>query len=286
MHTRKFEQKHGEVLIDQNARRYGSFPVEPMARTPYNLHPEFKMKDVDVIIDRDSMGKLLDFVTANPKIFQMDVEIIGRTAIFVGKDKQATKVSHVFPGFGLAFLEEYTNWPTEVKGSSCHHRIAELTFAGLKYLLKFESAGYLPEEVKVQKKEHATEETTNTSNSTITESLSSIMSLSIGHRNIGEEKNLKIYHRSAAIDQDAVIDIETRAARRPFHMATILPGLWISQTQNLVIGYHHRGRFANIQILDVQKAVTDWAERNVVDLQQLDAVIRQIIDVVSNRKSK
>jgi len=86
-YRRRLEPDKGEVFIDKNAARYSSFPLEPMFRAIYEVHPELNLEDVDVVICRNTMAKLFDFVTINSKSFELDVEIMGDKAVFIRKEK-------------------------------------------------------------------------------------------------------------------------------------------------------------------------------------------------------
>ena len=125
-YPRKLNPDKGEVFIDQNAARSRAFPMELMVRAMCELQSnDCDLSDVDVVIDRNSLAKLFDFVTTNTRSFVIDVEIIRNTAIFIRREKQNTEFINEFRGFGRTFPEEYTTWGSDVKGSSSHHRIAK-----------------------------------------------------------------------------------------------------------------------------------------------------------------
>lgn len=275
-HRRRLEPDKGEVFIDQNAARYSSFPLEPMFRAIYEVHPELNLEDVDVVICRNTMAKLFDFVTINSKNFELDVEIMGDKAVFIRKEKKTTEFIDEFRGFGHTFPEEYTRWDGTVKGSSSHHRIAEYEFAGLKYLLRFESDGYLAEKAPSQR-QRGMADLANT-----TTLLSSGEVFTIGEKRPVTGHGLVIRNGGSEIDQGAAIEIKTRAAHKVLDMESVLPRLWMSQTPNLIAAYHKGGRFDDVQILDVRRDLKKWEERNAVNLRKLDAVIRRIIDTVQN----
>lgn len=278
---RRLEQDKGEVFIDQNAARYRSFPLEPMFRAIYEVHPQMDLKDVDVVICRNTMAKLYDFVTMNTKNFEIDIEIIGDKALFIRKERKATELIDGFRGFGYTFPEEYTRWDSEVKGSSSHHRVAEYEFAGLKYLLRFESDGYLAEKAASVKKAPARQGgKADLVDTTTLPSSGSIMT--IGERRPTTGHGLFIRTGGSEVDQAAVVEIKTRAVHKVLDMDVMLPRLWISQTPNLIAAYHKGGRFNNVQILDVRKDIAGWEEQNSVNLRKLDTVIRQIIETVRN----
>lgn len=252
-----------------------------MFRAIYEMHPGFHLDDVDIVICRNTMAKLFDFVTTNSKSFEIDVEIIGGKAMFIRKEKNTTEFIDAFRGFGYTFPEEYTNWDSAVRGSSSHHRIAKYGLAGLKYLVRFESDGYLPKNVrgldKVSWRQGGMTDLASTTNL-----LGSGNSFTIGEKRPVAGLGLAIRNVGREIDQGAAIEIKTRAAHRTLDMESVLPRLWMSQTPNLIAAYHKGGRFDNVQILDVRKDIEKWEERNSMNLRKLDALIRWVIKSVQN----
>lgn len=45
-------------------------------------------------------------------------------------------------------------------------------------------------------------------------------------------------------------------------MSEVLPRLWVNQTPNFVIGYHHYGTFDDIRVQDARDEIEDWEEQN------------------------
>ena len=283
---RRLDPDKGLVFIDQNGARYSSFPLEPMFRAVYKMHPELDLEDIGVVICRNMMAKLLEFVTINSKSFEMDVEIVGDKALFVRREKQTTEFINEFRGFGCTFPEEYTRWDRVVKGSCSHHRIAEYEFAGLKYLVRFESDGYLAEKAAGVKKAPSGLQGAMASPANATTLLSSSDAFTIGEKRPVTGLGLVIRDGGSEISQEATIEIKTRAAHRVLDMESVLPRLWMSQTPNLIAAYHKGGRFDDVQILDVRKDIEKWEVRNAVNLRKLDALIRRIVDTVRKTDTK
>lgn len=279
-HRRRLEPDKGEVFIDQNAARYSSFPLEAMFRAIYGVRPEINLDDVDVVICRNTMAKLFDFVTVNSKNFEIDVEIIGDKAIFIRKERKTTEIVDGFRGFGHTFPEEYTRWDSEVKGSSSHHRVAEYVFADLKYLLRFESDCYLAEKAVSVKEAPPARQGGKAGLVDTTALLSSSDTMSVGERRPTTSRGLVVRKGGREVDQVAAVEIKTRAAHKVLDMDSVLPRLWISQTPNLVAAYHRGGRFDDVQILDVRKDISRWEEQNSGNLRKLNTLVRRIIDTV------
>lgn len=279
-HVRRLNADKGEVFIDQNAARYSAYPLEPMFRALYELHPEIDSEAVDVVICRNTMAKLFDFVSMNSKTFEIDVEIIGDKTVFIRKEKQATEFISEFRGFGYAFPEEYTTWESAVKGSGSHHRVVEYDFSGLRYVVRFQCDGYLKEKTGgVNKASPQRQDSMADADDDATLPKSGHM-LTIGEKRPTTGEELIIRKRGSEIEHGAGIEIKTRAAHKVLDMESVLPRLWMSQTSNLVAAYHKGGRFDDVRILDVRKDLERWEQRNSINLRKLNILVRQIIDTV------
>ena len=257
-----------------------------MLRAIYEVHPKIVLDDIDVVICRNTMAKLFDFVTMNSKNFETEVEIIGDKAVFVRKERKNTEIIDGFRGFGHTFPEEYTRWDSGVKGSSSHHRVAECVFADLKYLLRFESDCYLAKKAASGKEAPPAGQGTKANLVETTALLSSGDALKLGESRPTTKGELVVRKGGREVDQAATVEIKTRAAHKVLEMDSVLPRLWISQTPNLITAYHRGGRFDDVRVLDVRKDISRWEERNAGNLRKLNTVIRRIIDTVQKTTSK
>ena len=88
------------------------------------------------------------------------------------------------------------------------------------------------------------------------------------------------------IGQAALAEIKTRIHYRLLEMETVLPRLWISQTPNLVIGYHKGGRFNDIRRLAVKEEIASWEGKNALTLRKLQSLMTLIISTVQNTASQ
>ncbi len=254
-----------------------------MFRAIYKLHPQFDMAGIDVVICRNTMAKLFDSITGTPKSFEIDVECMGNTFLFVRNEKKTTERISCFRGYGFTFPDEYTKWDSEVKGSSSHHRIAQYDFAGLKFLLRFQTDGYLVDHATAAKEARPTaqgDEPKMTSLQKLSDSLT------LGEPLPGTEQTLKILTGGREIAQNATIEIKTRAAHKVLDTDSVLPRLWMSQTSNLIAAYHKGGQFDDVQIIDVHNQLKSWEKQNSMNLQKLGALIRLIVNTVQTFTTK
>lgn len=56
----------------------------------YEVNPELDLKNVDVVICRETMARLFKFVTTTSKTVDFDVEIVGGKAVFVRQEWRTT----------------------------------------------------------------------------------------------------------------------------------------------------------------------------------------------------
>lgn len=232
------------------------------------------------------MVKLFDFVVGSTRGFEIDVEMVGSRALFVRREKQNTEIITGFRGFGINFPEEYTRWDSETKGSSSHHRIARFEFAGLTYLLRSECDGYLADKASDIPNRGQSPQQIEDDHSTTSNLLNSSTLLTIGEHLPITARSLITRNVGHEIRQEATIEIKTRAAHRFLDMDMVLPRLWMSQTQNLIIAYHKGNRFDDVRVKDVQNDIKTWETEHRRDLLSLHVLIRTIVDTVRSSRSK
>jgi len=178
-------------------------------------------------------------------------------------EEQTKETIRGFKGYGHNFEKAYTKIPT---GSTGHHRIVGYTFGGLKCLVRHETDGYVD----------------NKSPRELTEDLSdALRGLSISK--VGSVLNrpaaVKVETGGKAVDPSSTLEIKTRVAHRQLDMAEVSSQLWISQTPNLVVGYHRNGVFDNVRLRDMTDELGRWESINQRDLCKLAALLTKIIEV-------
>ncbi|KAK1957307.1 hypothetical protein LY78DRAFT_401263 [Colletotrichum sublineola] len=57
----------GAYFVDQNAERVPEFPFEPLFRATATMNQSFRFDDVDPLVNRNSLRKLLDFCAGRHK---------------------------------------------------------------------------------------------------------------------------------------------------------------------------------------------------------------------------
>ena len=249
-------------------------------------YPQMEKEKIDIIACRNTLGKLLDFVNEGTKTFEMDVEIIGETAIIIRKEPKATETIVGFRGFGFNFPDEYTTWRDNVKGSSSHHRAAKFEFAGLKYIMRYETDAYLPQKAElVEMQDPTADYDENIAMGPCLDERIAAETLAIAEKHPQASQKLTIHRRGTSINHNSLAEIKTRAIGKRIDMEALLPRLWLSQTVNIITAYHKGGRFNDINELDVRAQIDAWEKKNVDNLRKLDTLVRKVVEVVKESSS-
>jgi hypothetical protein len=177
-----------------------------------------------------------------------------------------------FRGFGHEFEKKYTK---VLDGSTGHHRIVNYRFGILKCLVRYETDGYVAE----------------TAPSPVTanpQQTSDSLALELGRLSISKTEAvtsssmISIESGGREVESPSTLEIKTRTYHRPLDMSNVLPQLWISQTPNLVIGYHQKGIFKDVQLQNMIPEIQDWENANQKALQSLQCLLKRIIQAAES----
>lgn len=261
----------GMVYIDQNTARNPRFPLESLLRALYTENPDFQICDIDLITDRNNIRKLLRFAQGSSREpFQIQVEIVGKTALLIRLEDKATDFIVGFKGYGHNFERAYTK---NEHGCTSYHRIIGYDFGGMRCIVRHETDGYV----------------CDTASMNVSDNLSgALKSLSISKAATATSNGdtLIVETDGKAVNAASLLEIKTRAITRRIDMNDVYPQLWISQTPKLVIAYHERGTFGIAQPQDVTNGIRLWEATNQNDLRRLACLLAKIVDVVKGIDSK
>lgn len=273
--SRQLEKDSGLFFIDQNAARHPECPLEPLFRSLYMTNPSFDIRSVDIITDRNNIRKLLSFIRYSasgnqPAGFTINIEVVQNTAILWRSEAAAREIlgPKDLHGFGHEFEKTYTT--SRLRGSTGHHRMVSYCFCGLKFIVRHQTDAY----VKKTAITHAE-----------TSDLSQMMDiLSLSPAQSAEQSNpapskLKVQSGGQTVPLDSTLEIKTRAIKNVPHFNDIAPQIWASQTPNLVLAYHYRGKFHTPEVEDVACQIKSWENANQSDLQKLGGLVKRITEI-------
>ena len=272
----------GFIYIAQNAARHPESPLEPLFRALYIADPDFDIRSIDVVTDRNNVRKLLSFVDrASAKngleAFEIRLEVVENTAILSREETATYEVigPDDFKGYGHEFEKAYTT--NKISGSTGHHRIVSYQMGDLKFVIRHETDGYVGK---------GTGEPSSKSKEPESDNLSSLLgSLSLSPatstpKAVSTESGLTIKRGGQVVPIGSTLEIKTRVFRKRLEISEVASQLWISQTPNLVRAYHNNGTFQDPKVEDVTTQIKGWQDRNQANLTKLAVLIRKIIAVV------
>lgn len=265
----RIKQDSGWVVIAQNADRHPESPLEPLFRALLLMQPTFRLKNMDVITDRNNLRKLLTFVDPHSskyaiEEFTIDVEVVNQTVLFA-RTEIATREfigPTEFRGYGHEF--ERANTSEVIEGSTGHHRIIHYKLGDLNILLRCEVDGYV---------------------GSATPTKENVYALASMAKALGLDKDcqtkLKILIKGKIVNPMSTLEIKTRALHKPLSVADVAPQLWLSSTCKLVRAYHNKGVFAPSVVEDVTNDVKIWERNNQLHLKKLVHLLQLIKQAAS-----
>lgn len=279
------DKDSGLVYIDQNAARLPGRSMEPLFRSLFKANPSFDLGSVDVITDRNNIRKLLSFINPsrdshNTKPFTINVQAIKNTIIFGRTESATTEViqAHEFRGFGREYEKRYTS--NEYPNMAGHHRVISYRFCDMAFVVRYEADAYVPPSKYVRT------DTRDSGLSDLLGNLSLSPHVNAAAQDTSDKPQLRVQGTGQVVPLASILEIKTRAARRPLTFDEVAPQLWASQTPNLVRAYHDRGAFVDSKVENVSRSIRAWEEANQLDLAKLGALIARIRTVAKNLGGK
>lgn len=211
---------------------------------------------LDIITDRNNLRKLLSFITgSNRDAFEMQLQRLGSITLFQRCEPASTEFVEEFRGYGCEFEKMFTR--PGVRGSRAHHRVVAYEFGGLQMMVRFEvDAIVAPDAVDT---------------------------LDVGEEDYTASSQTLRVHKTGGLPYGTMdAEIKTRATHRRLVLKDVMPQLWFSQTERLLVGYHRDGVFGEVWENDVEATgeMEKWEQRHRKDLRRLVALLRIIVDAV------
>ncbi|KAI1281630.1 geranylgeranyl pyrophosphate synthetase [Xylaria sp. FL0933] len=281
----RLQKDSGLVYISQNAARHPESPLEPLFRSLYVVSPDFDIRGVDVITDRNNIRKLLSFIDPSSsrnglEPFVIMAEAIDNTLLMARIESKTSEViaPHEFKGFGHEYEKAYTR--CQLANTTGYTRIVSYHFSGLSFVIRHEVDGYVSQPTA----------TPSSRNRTDTDGLAGLLgSLSLSTTSKEPPKTrtfrpsgsrMTIREEGIVVPLDSTLEIKTRVSHKRLNIHEIAPQLWVSQTPKLVRAYHKRGVFEATQVEDVEKEIKAWERTNQKHLKRLAALIKAICTAV------
>lgn len=234
-------QDRGVTFRDQNAARMPSSPFFPLFKATSTMNPSFRFDQVDVVVDRNSLGRLLDFSAGRKReSFRLNLHLVHRTLVIERCEKSA--IAHIpananTPCWGQAFEDNFTRYAEPWKDSASHHRALRYQLGDLSCVVRFEVDACYSE---------------------------------------GNSGSLEKQQQKAPMRQEWVAEIKTANKRNPPSIGQNLAQLWFGRTPWLIVGHHQQGNFTSVDITNVVAEFPAWEARNQDSLRRMAGVLAQL----------
>lgn len=232
------------------------------------------------------MGSLLAFAGEREKTFRFVAEKVGNTLFLIRKENNPNEIIPNVRGYGHTFPEAYTSWDRGCTGSQSHQRLVSYSFGGLKCVIRSETDGYLPQKLE---DDHPLKRPGRSRSSGDDKDIVSAFTQTIpfpeeSPSSSTDSKTLTVCRAGRVLPQHSIFDVKTRASHNRIDMDELHPRLWVNQTPNLVIAYHNRGVFNDIQIKNVQASVERWEDSSHDTLERLGEALK-MLDVLAKKQA-
>lgn len=141
-------QRQGPYWADYNAYRVPECPFEPAFRALQTMNPNYKLDNVDVLINRNSLMRLLEFASGgSTDSCCLEVFIVKDTLVVHRADPNAPDWGQP-RNFGHAFEEMFTEPEEGLEDAVTHHRVIAYDLGPLRVAVRLEADAYYAEGVE------------------------------------------------------------------------------------------------------------------------------------------
>lgn len=232
--------------------------------------------DIDVIVNRNSLRKLLDFCSGkNPRSFRINLLLIKNTLFIERCEKSLREYigGSQQSGYGRNFEKEVTTFPAGVEDSAGYHRALRYKLGNLACVVQFEvDACYKGESPASPDLQSLIQQTARLS-----------ISKSLDNKG-SEEINETSSNHQSFMPQSESAEIKTTA--KPKGLNLYMPQLWFGRTPWLITGHHDKGTFHKVDITNAAERFINWEDNHQVQLKKLVAILAQFREAVQNNNGK
>lgn len=240
------------------------------------MSPEISFTDVDIVINRNSLRKFLQFCSGSAlESFRVNLTMVHNTLLVERCEKKLCRGN---TGWGHGFEKVFTKAP-KGGGRKGHHRALRYALGELNCVVLFEvDACYV--EGQTQEKD-------------ANEDVQGVLALDIGKlsiestspcNKIASIQTSSVEKRFNMMPQSTAAEIKTCSSYRP--SGRFLPQLWFGRTPWLMEGHHVNGKFDNINITNAGLRFAEWENRRQTDLKKVVSLLSQLREVVKRSSSK
>ena len=249
-------QDCGVTFRDPNAARMPKAPFKPLFKAAASMNPAFRFDDVDVLVDRTSLCRLLDFSAGRRQdSFRWNLHLVRRTLVIERCEKDARAYIPAAPDnptWGKGFEDSFTWYAKPLQDSASHHRALRYQFGDLSCVVRCEvDACYKESQGQLAANPFPTKD-------------SSV---------------IKRLQQKAPMGQAWVAEVKT-ASKNGASIGQYMPQVWFGRTPWLIVGRHQKGNFTSVDITNMEAEFPAWEARHQHSLRMMASVLAQLRRVI------
>ena len=241
------------------------------------MNPDVQLGKIDIITNRNSLRKLLDFVGGRRQDpFCIGLQMVKNT-LFIGRRDRNARASiskNWHPSFGYNFERTFTRPEAGLDQSSSHHRVIRYSLGGLDCIVRFEVDAYYEDSTESElgglEQQPADEITSPMSQVSLDEhSIAPPRARPGGRYQDATATILK----GVLIPPSQLAEIKAKAVER---IREALAQLWFSRTPYLLTGIHNTGKVNEVICSHIEPRFIGWETQNQDKLRKLVSLLADL----------
>ncbi|KAL6711046.1 hypothetical protein ACN47E_006921 [Coniothyrium glycines] len=263
----------GLQYIDRNASHVPQYPFEPAFRALAIMNPDIPLDDTDIIANRNSFRKLLDFAAGKRQDpFRMDLHLINKTLFLSRKERNARMMIHgaANSGYGHNLEKAFTQPAAGLDRSSSHHRVIRYRIGPLTCLVRFEVDGYYDASSEASPPHSEVDN--------LAASMADLAVKKPTRARAPKPSQTRVLERGTLIPSAKLAEIKAHKTEK-INDAT--PQLWFGRTPYLITGQHKQGVVHTVSCTNVAPRFGAWEEANQERLRKMVSVLVELRNVMN-----
>lgn len=247
-------------------------PFEPVFQAMFITNPNMRLDEVDIIVNRNSLRKLLDFVSGKQQgAFRMDLHMVKDTLFICRRERNFESLVHGphNPGLGHSFAGAFTKTEEELNSSGGHHRVIQYRIGQLSCVVRFQVDAYYDDSDD------------SNSASTSPQVLEDVLKL-MAHLDLNQASpRSTVKGATMAVRRGTFVSSSKLAEIKLGKGTGAIPQLWFGRTPHLLLGKHDGGVIHSTSHTHMGLRFGKWEADNQDKLRKLASLLAELKSAVS-----
>lgn len=215
------------------------YPFQRAFEATALMNPDFRLNNVDIVITRDMLQKLLVFCSKTRQSFRLKLFLVNNTLFVDRFFIEATEWMDT--GHGQSFETGFARFPPGLESSTAHDRFLRYPLGDLSCMVGLAVDASYETDNKAKGVDRAESTPTTMAN---------------------------------VMPQSTAAEVKSMFQRRSTN--GIMPQLWFGRTPWLIVGFHNEGTFNKIKVTDAAALFKAWETERQDDLRRLTAFLAEL----------